>query len=247
MLSVKEWVRACVGVLEHAVLGAAASCRVTKLLQVGDAVKMDESPGDHQDVEQLVGVEPDVTLAREEPLRDTSSIQTGAGDVERCHEQQPAHLTDGGGLDQTLADDKVKGGNHAAQTQTHKHPCSDSSVLWSTEKVTLWNCDGGQTQNTHNYQVDEAGLRGAVERVVQPGDEGAHDQEGNSTVVQFGKDFGHALRVTVDRVEEPGEGEAEDGAEEKHPDHHLLLDWGHERHVGSEHVHETQAEEEQTA
>ncbi len=43
--------------LESAVLGAARSRRVAKLLQVGDAVEMNESPGDHQDVEQLVGVE----------------------------------------------------------------------------------------------------------------------------------------------------------------------------------------------
>lgn len=43
--------------LEKAVLGAAPSRLVAKLLQVGDAVEMNESPRDHQDVEQLVGVE----------------------------------------------------------------------------------------------------------------------------------------------------------------------------------------------
>lgn len=69
----------------------------------------------------LSDTHPDVTLAREEPLWDASSVQTGASDVERCHEKQPAHLTHGSGFDQTLADDKVKGGNHAAQTQTYKH------------------------------------------------------------------------------------------------------------------------------
>ncbi len=47
----------CVCVLEGAILGAACSRRVAKLLQVGDAVEMNESPRDHQDVEQLVGVE----------------------------------------------------------------------------------------------------------------------------------------------------------------------------------------------
>ena len=47
----------CVCVLESAVLSAARSRRVAKLLQVGDAVEMNESAGDHQDVEQLVGVE----------------------------------------------------------------------------------------------------------------------------------------------------------------------------------------------
>lgn len=53
--------------------------------------------------------------------------------------------------------------------------------------------------------------------------------------------------MTVDRVEEPGEREAEDGSEEEHPDYHLLLDRRHKRHVGPEHVHETQKEEKQTA
>lgn len=43
--------------LESAVLSAAPSRLVAKLLQVGDTVEMNESPRDHQDVEQLVGVE----------------------------------------------------------------------------------------------------------------------------------------------------------------------------------------------
>lgn len=62
--------------------------------------------------------------------------------------------------------------------------CSDSSVLRRSEEVALRNKDGRQPQYAHNYQVDEAGLRGAVEGVVQPGDEGAHDEEGYPTVVQ---------------------------------------------------------------
>lgn len=64
--------------------------------------------------------------------------------------------------------------------------CSDSSVLRRGEEVTLGDGDGGQSQYAHHYQVDEAGLRGAVEGVVQPGDERAHDQEGDPTVVQSG-------------------------------------------------------------
>lgn len=53
--------------------------------------------------------------------------------------------------------------------------------------------------------------------------------------------------MAVDCVEEPGEWKAEDGSQEKHPDHHLLLDRSHKRHVGSEHVHQAQTEEKQTA
>jgi len=62
-------------------------------------------------------------------------------------------------------------------------------------------------------------------------------------VVLLGEDPGDALGVAVDRVEEPGEGEAENGTQEEHPDHHLLLDRGHEGHVGPEHVHQAQEEE----
>lgn len=48
--------RVC-GALEGTVLSAACSRHEAKLLQVGDAVEMNESPRNHQDVEQLVGVE----------------------------------------------------------------------------------------------------------------------------------------------------------------------------------------------
>lgn len=62
--------------------------------------------------------------------------------------------------------------------------CSDSSVLWRGEEVALGHGDGRQAQDAHHYQVDEAGLRRAVEGVVQPGHEGAHDEEGDAAVVQ---------------------------------------------------------------
>lgn len=45
------------GALEGAVLGAAPSRAEAELLEVGHSVEMDESSRDHQDVEQLVGVE----------------------------------------------------------------------------------------------------------------------------------------------------------------------------------------------
>lgn len=64
--------------------------------------------------------------------------------------------------------------------------CSDSSVLRRGEEVTLWDGDGSQAQDAHHYQVDKAGLWRAVEGVVQPGHEGAHDEEGDPTVVQPG-------------------------------------------------------------
>lgn len=62
--------------------------------------------------------------------------------------------------------------------------CSDSSVLRRGEEVALGDGDGGQSQYAYHDQVDEAGLRRAVEGVVQPGDEGPHDQKGDPAVVQ---------------------------------------------------------------
>lgn len=82
---------------QGAILGAAPAGRVAELLQVGDAVEVDEGSRHDQDVEQLVRVEPNVTLSGEEPLRDAGGIQTGSGDVECGHEEEPAHLAHGGG------------------------------------------------------------------------------------------------------------------------------------------------------
>ena len=73
---------------------------------VGNAVVVDECPGDHKAVEYLVAVElkwsisdnserrpelyPDVHFAREESLRDPEGVEERAGDVEGAHEEQPA-------------------------------------------------------------------------------------------------------------------------------------------------------------
>lgn len=51
---------------EGAVLSAARSCCVAKLLQVGDAVEVNKRTCDHQDVKQLVGVELEVRQKGEE-------------------------------------------------------------------------------------------------------------------------------------------------------------------------------------
>lgn len=64
---------------------------------------------------------PDVTFAREESLRDTCGVQAGSGDVQDGHEEQPAHLTHGGGPQEALTDHKVQRGDDATEAQTHKH------------------------------------------------------------------------------------------------------------------------------
>lgn len=72
-------------------------------------------------MERMPNAHPDVTFSGEESLRDAGCVQTGAGDVKRRHEKQPAHLTNSRCFDQTFADDKVQSRNHTAQSQTHKH------------------------------------------------------------------------------------------------------------------------------
>lgn len=127
-----------------------------------------------------MGVKPDVTLAGEESLRYACGVQAGSGDVQDSHEKQPAHLTHGGGLQEALSNHKVQRGDDSTEPQTHKHTSSDSTILWRGEEIALGYCDGGDAQDTHHYQVYEAGLRRAVEGVIQPRYKTAHDQERNA-------------------------------------------------------------------
>lgn len=64
---------------------------------------------------------PDVTLAREEPLRDASSIQCSASDIQAGHESQPAYLPHCGSLEEPFRDDKVQGGDDPTKAQSQKH------------------------------------------------------------------------------------------------------------------------------
>ena len=65
--------------------------------------------------------------------------------------------------------------------------CSRRSVTRCREAVPLGHYDGSNAEDTYNGEVDKARLRGTVERVVQPGHEGAHDQEGDARVVKSEK------------------------------------------------------------
>lgn len=61
---------------------------------------------------------------------------------------------------------------------------SYSSVLRRGEEVTLGDGDGSEAQDTHHDQVNNTGLRGAVEGVVKPRYKTAHDQKRDARVVQ---------------------------------------------------------------
>ena len=62
--------------------------------------------------------------------------------------------------------------------------CSGGPVTRCGEAVPLGHDDGGNAQDAHDGEVDEAGLGGAVEGVVEPRHEGAHDEQSDARVVQ---------------------------------------------------------------
>lgn len=62
--------------------------------------------------------------------------------------------------------------------------CSCRSVTRCREPVPLGHYDCSNAKDTYNGEVDKSRLRGAIEGVVQPRHEGAHDQEGNARVVK---------------------------------------------------------------
>lgn len=176
-------------------------------------------------------VEPDVTLSREIAFRDPGCIQTSPSDIHGTHQVEPTHLADCGGLNKALLDGEVQCGDNTAKSKTHKHACSCRSVTRCREPVPLGNYDGCNAEDTYNGEVDKSRLRRTIEGVVQPGHEGAHDQEGNARVVKLGEGSGHFLRVAVDCMKKPGEAEAEHSSQEEHPKHHFLLQRGHKIHV----------------
>lgn len=63
----------------------------------------------------------------------------------------------------------------------------------------------------------------AVETVVQPRNEGSHDQQGDPTIVQLREQFPDHLRVAVQSVVSEREPEAHDRADKEHTEYHFLL------------------------
>lgn len=71
-----------------------------------------------------------------------------------------------------------------SKANTPSLTCAYSSVLRGCKPVPLGHNNGRDAQDTDHNQVDEAGLRIAVERVVEPWDKAAHYEKGNTRVVQ---------------------------------------------------------------
>lgn len=63
----------------------------------------------------------------------------------------------------------------------------------------------------------------------------------------LGEEPGNTFWVAINCVEEPWEGEAENGSQEEQANHHLLLHRCYEGHVWPEHVEDSQTKEEHTS
>lgn len=151
-------------------------------------MEVHKSSGYYEDVKQLMGVEPDITLAREESLWYTGSIQRSTSDVQTGHECQPAYLPHCGCLEKALRDDKVQGGDDTTEAETQKYSCSYPSVLRGCKHIPLGDYYGCNAQDTNHDQVDEAGLRVAIEGVVKPWNKAAHDEKCDARVIQLGEE-----------------------------------------------------------
>ena len=75
------------------------------------------------------------------------------------------------------------------------------------------------TEEYHGGDVEEHLGVVAVEAVVEPGHEGAQDEDGDAGVVQFGEQSAHLHRVAVESVVQPGERHTRHSRHEKRQKH----------------------------
>lgn len=201
---------------------------------LGYATVVYERRGDDQHVEDLVAVAPQVELARVEPLGHPPRVQERARDVQHGHEDQGADRSRGRGAEDALLAEVVAGGHDAREAKRDEHPRPQGPVLRLAELVPQRHDDGAEAQDGGDGEVDDLGEEGAVEAVVEPRDERAHDEEGDAAVVELAKELAHDFRVAGDGVEGEGHAEAEDGAGEEGGEDELLLDVDLDARAGEE-------------
>lgn len=182
-----------------------------------------EGTAQHEHVENLVGVQPDVELAGEPALGHTQRVEQGAHDVQHPHEDEPPQILLADVVEPALHDAIVDGGHDAAQAERHEHARPERPPSRLGELVPQADHDAGDAQGAHHRQVHHLRPEVAVEAVVQPRHEGAHDEQGDAAVVQLGEQLADELGVAVDRVEHEGAAQADDGAGEEGAEHDLLL------------------------
>jgi len=185
-------------------------------------VEMHECSSDDQDMKDLMRLEPDVTLPRQEALRYPGPIEHGPQDVEPPHDEHPVY----GGLHQGGApprhDQEVHGGHKAKATQADKQESSEWSVLAGREPVEHSDDDGADTKHGDDGKVNHFRGKLAVETVVDPGDKTSNCKKADTDIIKLTKKLGYVFRVTTDCVEEAGESQAEDSTKEEEEEDKLL-------------------------
>lgn len=190
---------------------------------LGDAVVVDESAPQHEDVEYLVGMQPDVALAGEPAFGDAQGVQDRAHDVQQAHENEPAEALLAHVVEPAFHDAVMNGGHDPAQAERHEDAGPERPPSRLRKLIPQTDHDARDAQSAHHRQIDHFRPEMAIKPVVQPRHEGTHDKERYSAVVQLRKQLPYKLRMTVDRVEHKGETQTDYGAGEKRPEHNLLL------------------------
>ena len=121
--------------------------------------------------------------------------------------------------------------------------CSNCSVFGRCETVPERHDDGQRTENRDDAEVDDFRLVLAVEAVIEPRHERAHDEQGDADVVQLGEHLADTLAVTGERVKGAREAQTHDGAGEEDGEHEQLL----RLQLGEEQRVDGQTDERQTA
>lgn len=170
-----------------------ASCVVTNPLHghVRDTLIVNEGGHDDQDVKDLMTLEPDVALARNESFRNPGSVQEGAGQVQGAHDDGALHGELHHGLIEAFFDDEVDDRSSREGSQTDKGQGSVGSEFGQVESVPQGDDDGQHTQDGDGQDVGELGIELTVKAKVKPGYDTAHNQDGNACIVKSGEETRH--------------------------------------------------------
>lgn len=196
---------------------------------LADAVVVHE--GGHQDehVENLMRLEPDITLAGEPSLGYPQGVEQCSQDVQKPHQDQPAQAGLRNLAEPSLHQDVVNGRNDAGQAEAHEDTRSQWSQIRLGELVPEGGDDRRDAQDDDHRKVDHFVLVVTIETVVQPWYERTHDEQRNPAVVQFGEQLADHFRVAAERVEREREAQAHDGPDEERQEDELLLELNFER------------------
>lgn len=74
--------------------------------------------------------------------------------------------------------------NYPAHSEHGENKRSDWPVVGRAESFQQRNSDGAGSQENDEAEVEDAEPEAAVEPVVEPGDEGAEDERGDTAVVE---------------------------------------------------------------